>query len=362
MEAPVSVAHHEELRGACLAAAEAALRWEIRLDSRRSMMPPGHNGPYQQAETPVRNTAHWLVTFSLAYAWTGATSFRETGLRLSSFLRDPGPIRTRHALIHRQAGGDRCNGVIGPAWVIDGLSHAALHLGDDEAAAQAVAELEGLPFDERPKAWRRVDPVAGEGAVDYTYNHQAWLAAAAAAVPGGKGAVRAERFLDGSASGSLRIHADGIAHHILHAATVRGRLLVGRFAALRMRRPAAIEAKEAGYHLYVLFPLIRLWARFPEHPLFEAPDFRRAVMRGCDSSFLNTLDENPFAYPYNAPGFELPILGVVGLDPGLAREVYERQRQRTWDSTSGLHSRGSPDPATLAARIFELAIAVEVLT
>ena len=26
-------------------------------------MPPGHNGPYYDPETPVRNTAHWSITF-----------------------------------------------------------------------------------------------------------------------------------------------------------------------------------------------------------------------------------------------------------------------------------------------------------
>ena len=358
----MSVTDREELRSVCVAAAEAGLRWEIRLDSRRSLMPPGHNGPYRQIETPARNTAHWLVTFSLAHAWTGRESFRAAGLRLSSFLRDPGPMRTRAGLIHRQAGGDRCNGVIGPAWIIDGLSHAGSCLDDEEAAALAVHELNRLPFDERSKAWRRVDPISGPASVDYTYNHQAWLAAAAAAVPGGAGLAYAQRFLDGAASGSLRVRPDGVAHHILHAPTVKCRLLLGRFAMLRMRRPAAIGAKEAGYHLYVLFPLIRLRARFPEHSVFSSAKFRSAVNRATDPSFIDGLNGNPYAYPYNAPGFELPIVGAVGLDPGLAREVYERQRRRTWDPATGLHSRGSPDPATLAARIFELAIAVEVLT
>ena len=30
-------------------------------------MPNGHNGPYGDPETPVRNTAHWSITFAKAY-------------------------------------------------------------------------------------------------------------------------------------------------------------------------------------------------------------------------------------------------------------------------------------------------------
>ena len=33
-------------------------------------MPAGHNGPYFDLETPVRNTGHWLMTFLKVYSIT----------------------------------------------------------------------------------------------------------------------------------------------------------------------------------------------------------------------------------------------------------------------------------------------------
>ena len=30
----------------------------------------GHNGPYYDPETPVRNTAHWITTFAYCYKAT----------------------------------------------------------------------------------------------------------------------------------------------------------------------------------------------------------------------------------------------------------------------------------------------------
>ena len=34
-------------------------------------IPPGHNGPYHDQETPVRNTGHYIITFSKAYELSG---------------------------------------------------------------------------------------------------------------------------------------------------------------------------------------------------------------------------------------------------------------------------------------------------
>jgi hypothetical protein len=42
-----------------------------RQDQATGAMPPGHNGPYQDPETPVRNTAHWIQTYLAANRMTG---------------------------------------------------------------------------------------------------------------------------------------------------------------------------------------------------------------------------------------------------------------------------------------------------
>jgi hypothetical protein len=351
------------LTEAVVAAARAGAAWEIRLDERRSMMPPGHNGPYFQVETPLRNTANWLVTLSVAHAVTGESDFAERGRRLSAFLKNPGAVRGAHALVHRQSGTDGSNGVIGPAWIIGALARAARHLGDEEAGALAKSELEALPFHHRAGAWHRVDPRTGRGAVDYTYNHQGWLAAAAADVPDCEHTDGCRRFLDRSFEGGLRVHEDGTIHHLFHAPTARARLLLARFEMLRRRRPDAIEAKETGYHLYALVPLLQLQSRFPEHPLFQSEPFQQASRRAQSEEFVAALDRNRYAYPYNAPGFELPLVSALTRESDeQALMIFERQCDRTLDPATGLHTRGCPDPTTLAARIHELALAVEVLS
>jgi hypothetical protein len=41
--------------------------------------------------------------------------------------------------------------------------------------------------------------------------------------------------------------------------------------------------------------------------------------------------------------------------------VYGEQKRRTYSAPVGLHTAGCPDPATMAARVYELAVALEAM-
>ena len=48
----------------------------LKLQKEDGSMPAGWNGPYHQSETPVRNTAHWLITFLKAYEITNNARYK----------------------------------------------------------------------------------------------------------------------------------------------------------------------------------------------------------------------------------------------------------------------------------------------
>ena len=78
---------------------------------------------------------------------------------------------------------------------------------------------------------------------------------------------------------------------------------------------------------------------------------------------MEALDGNRYAYPYNGPGLELPLLAVTfgERSPGLwdaASQALKKQVALTWDSESKAFTRGSDDPLTLTARIYELGLAL----
>ena len=43
--------------------------------------PPGHNGPYHDPETPVRNTAHYLYLYAALYEKTKNGAYRYAVLK-----------------------------------------------------------------------------------------------------------------------------------------------------------------------------------------------------------------------------------------------------------------------------------------
>lgn len=357
-------------------AAHPGLAWEIRLSPSQSIMPAGRNGPYLDLESPARNTAHWLVTFSVAYSLSGDARFRETGERLANFLVENTLYKVNGAWVNRQKPPkDWCNGVIGQAWIVEGLHRAARYLQLDTAATAAQQLVLQLPFSDRYGAWERMDPVSGRMSVDFTYNHQSWFAAARAEVLGGNDA-EVQKFLNMSYHRSFGVDNSGIIRHSMGnkpskrtpaviAAALRKRWDLG---ARRAFGGIAVDPVErgVGYHLYVLHSLARLYnATNGNHTFFESDSFRTALRTAASPLFVQQLEDNHYAYPYNAPGFEYPLIVETfsHLEPGLtfelAQEALAVQRHKTYCQDTGLYTLGTDDPVTLAARAYELMIAAE---
>jgi hypothetical protein len=349
------------------AIAIAARGWEIPLGPSTSQMPAGHNGPYFDVETPIRNTAHWLTLFSILYGITAKANYKARAERLYAYLASPGFAKNGTAYTHRQKPGkDRCNGVIGAAWVIEALVRYGRYVGNDEALELARQIAASCPFIEGQAAWKRLDPVDGATTIDATYNHQAWLAAAIAEADASL-AERASLFLDRSIDGAFRLRPNGRIDHLMYLRGGFNRAAQVKHTLQSVKDDKKVSEKEDGYHLFVLFALARLKRALPNHPFFANESLRKSLRYVAEPAFLGKLANSHYAYPYNAPGFEMPLIVAVfqPVEPVLQTVdcmlVYEEQKRRTFSNQVGLHVDGCPDPCTLAARAYELAMSLEVM-
>lgn len=339
-----------------------------------ALMPGGRNGPYLDIESPVRNTAHWLTSFSIAFHLTGKEVFRDTGLKLANWLLSQDDYILNGQVVHRQkAPKDWCNGVIGQAWVAEGLWYAGKLLGISEATDAAVRLVSALPFDEGLGAWIRVDPLQGQMGPDFTFNHQSWFASVAAEVGAEEPKLRdnARRFLDVSDAASFDVDSNGLIKHAMQNRPRAGAgLSPSRVAARLVRRFQTHHRpqinpleRKVGYHLYDLYTLARLRAEFPQHSLWNTDKLRRAVEYAASEEFFVALDNNHYSYPYNAPGFEYPLVAAAfsDIEPSLssfAERALATQMDKTFCQGTGFFSVGTYDPLTLAARVYELALAI----
>lgn len=343
--------------------AEAALR----LQKPDGSLPAGFNGPYGDPETPVRATAHWLMTFLKAHEIAGAPRLWDGASRAAEYLTSP-LLRPANAtyLCRRNPRKDLCNGLIGQAWAIEALLGAAETLG--ERYRQLAAEVFELhPFDSEIGLWRIVHVNGQPGRIDSTFNHQLWFAAAGALLdgaPDGPIGRRVHRFLDCTRT-HLRLTRTGrIRHSMILPDSPRARTDPRRWVNALRSAPGRWLTwsnrcrREIGYHAFNLHALARLRQRIPSHPLWGGARSRAMLRYVGLREYVRGLERNEYAYVYNPVGFEVALALQVfapaeASRAGLDAWWVDRQLERTYDRDKRLMRRGAADPTTLAASLYE---------
>ena len=344
----------------------------LALQGEDGAFPPGHNGPYGDPETPIRNTAHWTISLAKAFEITGDRRYRDAARRAIEFVLRPEarPMRATY-LCRTNPEKDLCNGVIGQAWIIESLAVAARALDDDRCWASARDLFQLHPFSAQQGLWRRVNVDGSLGTVDNTFNHQLWFAAAGALTdsdPAGAIGSTVVHFLDRALAGTLRTHRSGRVRQAVGpdgpSTIAKGwiRALLAPATGRRLR--AAMARKEIGYHAFNLHGFALLFRQFPEHPIWTSSRFARILGFVHTHGFESSL-ENPFGGPYNPVGFETAVAaetfaGRAGLAAAAAGGWIERQLDGFYDGTSGLMCHNTSDPNTLAARFYEVTRLVDL--
>lgn len=339
----------------------------VRLQRDDGSFPGGQNGPYRDPETPVRNTAHWLITLLKAFQISGDVGLREAARAAGDYLTSDScrPLGATF-LCRTNPDKDFSNGLVGQAWVIE-----ALVAGGEQLRKPAWLDLAGdvfrlHPFDREVGLWRVVNVDGSHRSYDLTFNHQLWFAACGSLIPKVHSLAITEQvttFLERAASAHLRrgSRRGRIAHDLRGIGWSYELWRKSKF----LRHPhhsrqaqRIMRSKEIGYHAFNLYALALLKQRIPHHGVWRSGLLRRPLQYVRTRQFLDGLDSSEFAYSYNPTGFEVAFAGEV-LDPEgegsheRRRWWIERQLARTYNRRDGLLSAGTTDPATLAARLYQ---------
>lgn len=324
-------------------------------------LPAGHNGLYGHPESPARNTGHWLVSWLAAWERTGDPRFRAAAVSALGWLTSEKARPGGASFLHRSAPGrDSCNGLIGQAWSIEALAVAGDGLADDDAAELAERVFLAHGFDPGLGLWQRLEVDGRSLGFDVTFNHQLWFAAAGtllAPLVGPEVARRVGRFLD-RLGHNLAVRGDGVVGHWLSSRGLG--LRDPRYAVRRWRNArregAALGRKEDGYHAFNLYALALLRRHAPDHPFWRSRKFQALWRAGRSERLRGALDANPYAWPYNPTGLEMAFALDSFEGPGSRAEQARwvaAQLERHWDAGAHALCRATPDPETLAARLYE---------
>ncbi len=336
-------------------------------------MPAGNNGLYNDPETPVRNTSHWVVTYSYLYERTGEEEFKQAAYQCLSYLQSDEARPYGETFHHRAIDGkDKCNGLIGQAWTIEALAVAARIFDDDGFASLAENVFLLHPHDNKSSLWKRVEIDGRVLPFDATFNHQLWFAAAGGLLSQCRSvspAIKSQvvRFLD-EVETNLRLYDSGLIFHPLLPPSIRRQLHLTRvdqrgrigltFITGRAPIPSrqrALRHKAIGYHAFNMYAFGLLKNVVPAHPLWESPFFNQLLQYIQSDSYKEIVWRNEFGSAHNPVGFEVAfVLASFEQSNSESQNWWiQRQIREHYNTKTAQFDTDTPDAEALTARIYE---------
>ena len=116
--------------------------------------------------------------------------------------------------------------------------------------------------------------------------------------------------------------------------------------------------KEVGYQTFNLYAFAMLNEEYPKHAIWDWRGFRRTLAWLDDGEFRSNIGQSIYGFPYNPPGFELPVIFEAFFPHDEQRKKdsaawLRRQLRHGYRPESGLFSGDGIDEQSLTARIYE---------
>lgn len=339
-------------------------------------MPAGRNGPWDDPDTPVRNTSHWLITFSVVYNITEQEKFRKAAQSALTYLTSAEARPEGVAWHHRNSEKSKTNGLVGQAWTIEALHHAYVaDIGgnNDVELKKVIAEH---PFNSHLGSWEFIDLNGESNKTMFTLNQQIWFAAmvnrVATRLANSELQNQIEIFLD-TLEEKITLTSEGAINHYLSIPSSPKAVISYLLAnanqkrvpkpVLQLFRPdntSTVHERSIGYHSFCLTGLALLAECNPTHSVWETEIIRGALKYANSENYFESVSQNPFGFQYNVPGFEVPYaldvfseLGKINFNRETGESWTKEQFKRHWDPELKTLSRNTVDPMTLSARIYE---------
>mgnify|MGYP003985050587 CR=1 FL=1 len=340
----------------------------------------GHNGPYHDSETLVRNYSHWIITLTYLYYLSGELDYKSRVHALAEFLYSQDARPNGFSFHHRNGHKDKCNGLIGQAWTFEALVKASEILGDSKYAQLAEDVFFQHNFNDQYGLWNRLE-IDGENlSIDLTFNHQLWFASCASLLKTPKEAqikTMVTRFLDCLIE-NVTVLNNGLIYHPIERKihdkynrySLKGwvkkiavrviKILLFKNDIQKAETNKIMIDKSIGYHQFNMYALAMLKEQMPEHLIWKSDIIINAVDYMLTDDFIQGIEDNKYGFPYNPPGFEVPFaLNVLGdLGEQELKQYTEfwmnKQFDKCYNPITSSMDRNTEDPITHNARFYEV--------
>lgn len=336
----------------------------LRIQAENGAMPEGCNGPYRDPEHPVRNTSHWLYLFSHLYEKTGETCWKSASEKAIEYIlcNEVRPFgKTFYCRDKKDK--DRCNGLVGQAWVIEALAKASAVFNREDCYKTAEDTFLLHPFDTKLSIWHRVDIDGKILDFDFTFNHQLWFASAGAMLARSPSVLKRSHAFLADVASRVQLYPDGTIFHasplirLFHSPQYGfTRFLKELKLKFNKKRLQLLYPKSAGYHGFNLYALSMLKQVFPNEDIWKGNRFSKILNVRSNTGFQAELLKSQFGYKYNISGIEIAFAVQTFLNDSKEVKFWiEKQLKETYKSDNSILTNGVIDENTAMARIYQAA-------
>lgn len=343
-----------------------------------------HNGPYYDEETPVRQIVH-RISFLCAYSLEHDTlKYDDVIKRLAEELnkKEYRPYGYNY-YCRNSKGKDVVNGLVGAAWIIEGLVYLFLY-SKSEKYLNAAEDLFLLhPIDEKLGLWKCVNIDGKELSFDMTFNHQLWFCAAGTFIYSIRDNERIKESIDiflNRLDKRYAIYRSGLIREKIVPGTFKGKVLFQlktiRECIRNIFMMPSMRYKEIGYHSFNLYAFAMIFQYMRMDPInipiklkkaltyINTSEYERGLMsrkHDCDINAHNLkkceLNINRYGFAYNVSGLEVPYIYNVFENTGLIDYtrvifLYKKQIETVFNDEKWLSN--TEDPSLVEDRIYEL--------
>lgn len=336
----------------------------------------GHNGPHGHIDTPVRNTAHYLVIYSYLYKQYKEQAFFDVCDVFYEYLKkkqsesNSGAIQ---CMLSDQF--DHLNGLIGQAWVIEALIYYFEVFKDPEALEIAKTLFTTQHYDWDKHLWHRIELDGSDIGIDITSNHNVWFAGCSYKLAKYCNCQEIEAiirdFLINGQHVILNTYKNGLIVHpvvcddpLLHQKQWK-EIIRTMLSPIKFLYPKKLDKHymDYGYHIYDLYGYAILKQEYSDLPLYKSIEYQKAINLCSDLESLlrfNKVNQdsktNVYFYPYNSPAFEWPYVAQTNgfISKENMKTLWDVQCKLMYDESTQMMSRNNPDIETWDARTYEI--------
>jgi hypothetical protein len=148
----------------------------LELQREDGSFPEGHNGPWNDLDTPVRVTAHWSILLLKGYALTRDKKMRNAALKAGDYLSNSKCRPHGFSFFCRKTENkNKCNGLIGQSWAIEALVELGKELKINRYLQIAEDVIMRHHFNKKHCLWRNLEIDGNNLHINRTLNQQIWF-------------------------------------------------------------------------------------------------------------------------------------------------------------------------------------------